>query len=705
VRLVGAQPKINRRWPVLLLSGLSLLLSSLIFPRIEWWPLAYVCLVPWLVCVCSARRSRFVYLVSFLFGIGFFLINCAWLFQVTPPGYFALCLYYGVFFPLAAWPIRHMYNRHGVSVALTAPIAWVATEYLRSISVLGFPWLLLAHSHYRCLSMIQISDLVGAYGVSFVLVMVNGWITDLLIQPILMWRSDQITRLPIGSLTTLLVLFGALIYGGAQRSGRLLEPGPKVAVVQHDFPMFVDSARSARTLPEEVLDAYLDLARQAAAEKPDLIVLPETVVHGFINEEFVSASPTELDEIRRRRYPASLPLRYLTYLQEFSRQIRQSFQRISTESGVPLVVGSSSMEWCPTKIPPRADAFNSAFLFEPGRDRPTARYDKIHLVLFGEYVPFRYSYPPLYEWLNAQTPWGREGIEYSLSPGSAYTVFQFNAASQGGRTYRAAIPICYEEIMPYIARTFVKGAGGPSGRKNIDMLLSISNDGWFLHTSELEQHLAGAVFRAVENRIPVARSVNTGASAIIHPNGKIHHRVELSQEKIAAMGTVQGILRRLDASAAAMSEAAAQEASYQKELMTFLDILGDELKPALASLGTEYTYLYERLARVAVAFGQTKPPSRRATAALFRGDVAEDLDTMERWKDRPWTAPGYGIAALKLDERTTIYSRWGDWFAQGTLGVLAMMLLDWLLRRIWRKLGESKTQAQARARVQETAAS
>jgi apolipoprotein N-acyltransferase len=690
-RLVGAQPKIQGRLPVLLLTGLSLAACCLMFPAVGWWPLGYVCLVPWLVCACTAKRSRFVYLISFLFGLGFFLINVHWLYAVTPPGYFALCFYYALFFPLVAWPVRHMYVRHGVSLALSVPIAWVAAEYLRSIAVLGFPWLLLAHSQYQNLTVIQVSDLVGAYGVSFVLAMVNGWLTDLLIQPILIWRVDRGTRLPIGSLTTLLVVAGTMIYGSAQRSKAFFEPGPTVAIVQHDFPMFVDENPVGSTHPDAVFRSYLDLARQAAELKPDLIVLPETAITGYINEEFLNATPTELDEIRRRRYPPNYPLAELNSYQRFSRQVRDSFRQLCDTTRIPIVLGSLAMEWRPTAIPPRVDAFNSAFLLKPGEAKPVARYDKIHLVLFGEYVPFRTSYPPLYKWLNSQTPWGRMGIEYSLTAGQKYSVFEFEAASRGERAYRAAVPICYEEVMPYIARDFTRGGGESPGRKNIDLLLSISNDGWFLHTSELEQHMAAAVFRAVENRIPVVRSVNTGASGLVHPNGRIHMRVAMSEQKIALLEPVAGLLRKLDGLAEKMQGQLDGGAGYDAARNELDATLRQEFGPAMLAVGTEFSYLEERLGWLSRSLGMRRSEDRLENLRQFRAQAADDLETVARWKSKPWMAPGFDIAQVQCDSRLTVYTRWGDWFAQGAVALFAMMLLDWLLRRIRRLSAAGKT--------------
>jgi apolipoprotein N-acyltransferase len=689
-RLVGAQTRIVKARSMILLSGVTFVATCLLFPDIGWWPLGYICLVPWLVCVCTSQRGKLVYFVSWLLGLGYFLFNIRWMPAVTLPGYLALSIYQSLYFPLAAWPIRHLYKRHNFPVALTAPVVWVATEYLRSIGPLGFPWVLLGQSQYTVVNIIQICDLVGIYGVSFVLVMVNGWLTDLLIQPILIWRADQSTRLPIGSLTTLLVVLGTLIYGSSQRSTRHLETGPRVAIIQHDFPMYVDSERANRTPFESVFNGFLELARQAAAEKPDLIVLPETAMQGYINDKFLEATPGELDEIQRRRYPPSVRQGAMADLQRWSLRVRDAFQQLCNETGVPIVIGSSSIEWKPTAIPPRVDAYNSAFLLKPGRTKPADRYDKVHLVLFGEYVPFRFSHRWLYDWLNGITPWGKLGIEYTLSEGSEFRAFEFNAASREGRAYRAAAPICYEEIMPYVTRAFVRGV--PASRdgqaKDIDMLLTISNDGWFLHSAELEQHLAASVFRAVEHRIAVARSVNTGASAIIHPNGKIHNRVRLLPGKVALLDGVDAVLIQLDDSAQAMDARADQQQEYMAAWTELRKALVGPLRTNLSTLGREFDFMADRLDGMMLALAAKDAAKRRAAIADLRGQLDEDRRTIARWKERPDTAPGYSVENLKCDNRITLYTRWGDWFAQGAVGLVALMLLDWTLRRIFRKKTE-----------------
>jgi apolipoprotein N-acyltransferase len=166
---------------------------------------------------------------------------------------------------------------------------------------------------------------------------------------------------------------------------------------------------------------------------------------------------------------------------------------------------------------------NSAYLFPPDGS-PPQRYDKTHCVYFGELVPFRFGRLRfLYLWMDSMMPFSSPGYEYSLTEGTEYKIFEIDARDNPQQRYRFGVPICYEDVMPYLCRKFVTDP--ETGDKRVDFLVNISNDGWFLHSSELPQHLAICTFRAVENRVSIARAVNTGISGFIDSDGRIHDLV------------------------------------------------------------------------------------------------------------------------------------------------------------------------------------
>lgn len=695
-RLIGGQFQIESNAPVAILASVSLVLCILIFPPVNWWLLAYVCLTPWLVFVCTSDRPKRVYVASYALGVGFFLINVHWMAPVTLPGYVALAVFFGLSFPIAAWPLRHMFRRHGASMAIALPIVWTAVEFIRSQTLIGFPWFLLAHSQYRVIPIIQISDLIGAYGVSFVIAMVNGWITDLLIQPILIWRREQperTTRLPIGSFAVVAVVTGTLVYGGMTRLPTTDESattgpasgevggtnGPRIVVLQHDFPMFVDLARLNQTPPTDIYHAYMELVKQVVPLRPDLIVLPETAWPGYMNKEFLEADASYLEALRAKEFPRST-IADVTGYRDWCRQTLETLRAAGREAGATIVTGAASIEWKPTEIPPRVERYNSAFRIPPDPADPILRYDKVHVVLFGEFVPFRYGrFHALYEWLNSITPWGAGGLEYSLTAGDEFVPFEFAAQSLGGKRFRAGAPICYEDTVPYVARSFAEPHGRSADRgeekKRVDVLLNISNDGWFMHSSQLEQHLASSVFRAVEHRVSVARAVNTGASAIIDPDGTIRRRVTLRPQQREALKQVEESVRRLLAIAEAPRKHTTRQLLHDELMM---------LRKAVESAGPEFSVLTRRISRQIDRLDMARP------AVVGAADPAEDLpeslraemETVQRWRERPDTAPGFAIDSVHIDPRSTIYTRWGDWFATGCALVMVAMWLDWFMHRL-----------------------
>ncbi len=478
----------------------SILLQSVIFAPISLWPIAFVCLTPWLIFAVTTTQAPRVYFYSSVVGLAAFVINMRWLYEATGWGYLLLSMYQAAFFPLVACPVRHAVRRRRWPLAVVFPLIWTGSELIRAVAFTGFPWFFLAHSFHKTLTLIQISDLVGAYGVSFVAAAANGALADLVLVGLARRRVEPfvLPRLGIrfGRVFAGALLLATIVYGQVQLRRDTVTEGPKVAIIQGDYFISVDGP-DAKDL--EKMRAHLAMMDAAADQKPDLVLLPETPWIMYLNAEARDFFPLSRDSFRR-------------------------FQKYATSENVYVVTGSASLEQTPDDLLAKERRYNSATVFRPDASEP-GRYDKVHLVPFGEEVPFRFGrLRPVYLWLNSFMPFGGPGsaAEYSLFAGREFRTFSMTAKSQANQTYRFGTPICYEDVMPYVSREFV---GGGSNEKRVDFLLNISNDGWYGRGAQQPQHLAVCVFRAVENRVGIARAVTTGVSAFIDPTGKVRDRV------------------------------------------------------------------------------------------------------------------------------------------------------------------------------------
>jgi len=533
---------------VLLCYALTLVLFSAIFPPlVAWppsglWPLAFVCLVPWAVATCRTRRAWLVHWLSFFFGWLFFLYNLRWLMPVTGLGYAALAFYLAIYWTIAAWALRTG-QRHGIAPLWTLPVAWVACELLRAWVMTGFPWLFLAHAVYAQLRFIQISDVTGAYGVSFLIALVNGvvatWILRRTSRPEARPRRAQLW---LGTAVTAGALVATLAYGQVRLGQSQFRPGPRIAIVQHDFPLLSQPPYSKQN-PWLIFAEYVRLAADAAATRPDLVVFPETVWSSIQNLGFLSVERNAVDDLSAGAWTygklcheaisAFARGDYVAVNRKLA-ELERTFggpplPRLPAAGGpaVPVVLGAQSVDVFPGATYPKSRRFNSALVYDAdGRQRPQ-RYDKNHLVPFGEFVPFRNTgLHWLYRWLNQLSPFSEGGkFEYSLTSGGERTVFELN--TEPGAV-RFGTPICYEDVMPYVMREYV----WDGGRRRVDFLINLSNDAWFLYGAELPQHLASGAFRAVENRIGIARAVNTGVSGFIDPNGMIYSVVAVDGRRV-----------------------------------------------------------------------------------------------------------------------------------------------------------------------------
>jgi apolipoprotein N-acyltransferase len=301
----------------------------------------------------------------------------------------------------------------------------------------------------------------------------------------------------------------AALYGFVRIHTARFRPGPRVALLQSNFKQELKSSLE----PEQIIGVYRDLMVRAEREHADLIVWPETAFP-YYGTEIVPGVPDSTVERLARRLEPKVTAADVRRRQQI---VGEMLHGISDWARVPVVFGLTVVEFGPD----RRTKYNSSVLVEP-RSANRQRYDKLHLVPFGEYVPLLETFP----WLTRLTPYHGETVP-SLSPGTTPAWLRL-------RGWKFASAICFEDSLPFVVRrSFAEVTDGHAP----DVILNISNDGWFRGSAELDMHLAVSVFRAVENRVPLARAVNTGISAIIDGNGAILARLP----KLSA-GTLVGVV-------------------------------------------------------------------------------------------------------------------------------------------------------------------
>jgi apolipoprotein N-acyltransferase len=459
---------------------------------------AWVALVPLILVVCGPAPAKPLLVWSYVIGIIYWLGNMYWLMHVTLPGWLMMAPYFALYWPAIVFSLR-LCNYRKVPLWLSVPVIFTGAEAIQGWAFTGMSWRFLAHSQYANPRIIQIADIFGAAGVSFLIALVNALVASAILD---MRRQKRFTPAHLARLTVALAtVAAALAYGNFRisESGNCMSLGPTVAAIQTNVPQSVKESGKAG---EAILEDLLRDSERALAAHPSLIVWPETMVTAYLNADLL-ACVSEDSEIRK----------YDKAIGSFSS--RGVYVLAGAPAATPVIQGDSITT---------GDKFNSAFLYLPDGKQSPLRYDKMHLVPFGEYVPFRYSIPPLYRLLMWFTPYD---YEYSLSRGTSPTRFEMQAMD---RSFRFGVLICYEDTTPEVARKLVYAK---DGTKALDWLVNISNDGWFVRetasgvvpTTELPQHAAVCVFRAVENRVSILRSVNTGISTLIDPAGRIRNNI------------------------------------------------------------------------------------------------------------------------------------------------------------------------------------
>ena len=421
-----------------------------------------VALVPLVFLLRTGRP----FLVGLLYGITYWLVSIPWIVgtletyggmgrSLAIGSLVLLCAYLGLYYALFAAVGSYLWRRAPKSLLWSLPALWVSLEIVRGWLISGFPWNLAAYAWTDVPGALALSGWIGAYGISFLAVATNVAVALLL-------SRRQSRRQVAGSTVVLTVVVGLLALGFFSAPSALPdEKGGRVSIVQPNTPILQvwDSE-----LVEKGYRRLLALSAEAC-ERDSLVIWPESAAWPFLLER--------------------------------DAHLRADVERLN-ETGCWLVLNSIFRD--------DGKNFNSAFLLDPDANRE--RYDKTHLVPFGEYVPFGGVLPFVRRLARAAG---------DFSPGLERRQLSWKGEELG-------MAICFEIVFP--------GEVAARVRDGATVLVTITNDAWYGDTSAPWQHFRAARFRAAENRRPLIRAALTGVSAFISPRGEVVQILGVGEEGI-----------------------------------------------------------------------------------------------------------------------------------------------------------------------------
>lgn len=459
------------RWTHILLAAASGVLTALAFPKFDLSFLCWISLIP-LFFALQKKSTKQSFLLGLLGGIAFNAILIYWIPSVPAHYgnlsigislliYAVFVLYLALFWAFFAWTyakIERAFPKWGL---LLAPFLWVGFEYILTHFLTGFPWGLLGYSQHSNLWFLQLVSFTGIYGLTFILV---------IFQSLFVYSMTYRRRYPffLGLAAVVLIHAGGWL---------IMKNDPPVkdrflaSVIQGNVSSEIQWDRISYPRVRDILDRHLDLTSEAAGQGSRLIVWPEFTV------------------------PLCFSCAYSSY-QEFEQEISRFVQ----DTGITLLLGT---------IETAANQqdqlyYNTALCLHP--DLSISQYHKMHLVPFGEYIPYKKVLFFIEKMTHAIG---------GLSAGDTFVLHRFEGKEFG-------TPICYEIIFPDLVRKFVKRGG--------DFLVTITNDSWYGTSSAPFQHFAIAVVRAVENRRYLLRSATTGISGIVDPYGRVLSRSQMETQ-------------------------------------------------------------------------------------------------------------------------------------------------------------------------------
>lgn len=485
--------KALRCWPWLAAISTGLLCAGCFPPFDHAW-FCWIALTPLLAAIWfsgenAKRRGLRDFFLGYLAGLSFFWTVFWWLRTVTVPGWFLVALYMGVYFAMWSWvcgrlrpglrkarptgrgtrwttppPNESSLSRspwlrstNNLRLAFLLAAAWVTQEALRSVVFSGWGWNSLGSALHAHWPLIQIVEFTGVAGLSFLVAFSNVIIVSSVRRFILETRVRPV-RAHFDLTLTMAAIVGVIGYGvHALQIQRPSKP-LRVALVQANVPR---EEKFSRQYTQKIFAQFSRLSSPAVQTNPpvDLLIWPESSMPGPVLE----------DEDSYR------------FVMDFSASAKTD-----------LLLGTIELD--------QKDAYNAALLVSDA-GKTTQLYKKVHLVPFGEYIPGRHFIPFISEVVGNQVP-------SDFAFGKEHTVFKLSKLD-----VRVAPLICFEDTIGELARHFVLGGA--------DVLVNVTNDGWFLRSAGSQQHLANAVFRCVETRRPMVRAANTGVTCFINEFGRI----------------------------------------------------------------------------------------------------------------------------------------------------------------------------------------
>ena len=457
-----------KRYRYLFAAGSGILLFCS-FPSVNFFPLAWIGLVPLLVALDGVENWKMAFRIGYVSGFLFFaglLIAIALLYPyaniaTTLLGYFLLVGYTALYFAVFSVLVYHLPRQSGILFPLGVATIWVSLEWVRGWLLTGFPWGNIGYSQWNYHAGIQIASIAGVFGVSFVIVFFNAGVATF-IRRRHEWQKELVAVFAPCLIAAITLIYG---YAAIGKSDNIESQSIEIALVPGNIPQL--DKWNPKKFPS-IFMKYLNMTEEAAKEQPDVIVWPETTVRGQV----LSGEWTN-----------------------YNNHFKQMLGRIGD---IPMLIGSTD--------PDALGNLYNRVISVSSDGEIQGKYAKMQLVPFGEYVPLADFLPNFIQFSPFE-----HGKTHNLLP-----IRYVGEALPEKQNILIGTSICFESSFPNHFRKFV--------REGADAMGILTNDAWFAGTALPELHLAMAPLRAVENRISVFRCANGGFTCAIDKYGRIYTR-------------------------------------------------------------------------------------------------------------------------------------------------------------------------------------